>query len=317
MAQSGLYLPTGVETVGQFDVNFYPKRGWNPLSARKKNKTANVTAVLVDGVPSWLAQSIYTWLLALEKELGDRLENGQVIARMLRQPIRTNSNLGTFGLLDYPVGEFWRTAEPDLQLDIIDALLTLGGGVLIQTPAQSVFGPVREPAAKELEHILSTGGSMWRSNLAEPFGLARRVDEAMEATVTSLSQSGLDAGAAIGTAWMCCYRRNPNYDEAYRHLVLAVEAALLPITIPRDSVGTLGKAINHIKATKEKWSVGGLDNGGTVLIEALDTIWKNQERHAQPDGSIRGVTAAETEAALYTAVTIVSWRNANLITKTA
>ncbi len=39
----------------------------------------------------------------------------------------------------------------------------------------------------------------------------------------------------------------------------------------------------------------------------LRTLWHNQERHAQPDGSVVDVPRAEAEAAVSLAVVLVHW----------
>jgi hypothetical protein len=86
---------------------------------------------------------------------------------------------------------------------------------------------------------------------------------------------------------------------------------VLPIAIPNDSSGTLGKAIAHIASTVDKWTVGDLDtskqSSGQTLLAMLQTLWTNQARHATPDGTIRDVSQQEAETAVSLAVTLVHW----------
>lgn len=103
----------------------------------------------------------------------------------------------------------------------------------------------------------------------------------------------------------------PDYDRAYRDAVLAVEAVALPIAIPNNPTGTLGQVVSHISDTEARWTVGGLDStkqaSGGTLVAMLRTLWHNQERHAQPDGTIIDVGQAEAEAAVSLAVILVQW----------
>ena len=50
-----------------------------------------------------------------------------------------------------------------------------------------------------------------------------------------------------------------------------------------------------------------------ALIDMLELLWKNQERHARSDGRIVDVAGPEAEIAVSLAVTLVTWFNAGLV----
>lgn len=170
-----------------------------------------------------------------------------------------------------------------------------------------------------LDRILTDGGSLWRFETDPHWCLVRRVSEAAEQQYQQSTSNASDAADRLKTAWTACYRQNPNYDEAYRNAILAVEAVVLPETIPKDTVGTLGKAIRHMRDTASRWSIGGLGtdalSSGEVLLSMLELLWTNQQRHAKGDGTISSVCREEAEAAVGVAVTLVQWFSAGIVTK--
>ena len=83
------------------------------------------------------------------------------------------------------------------------------------------------------------------------------------------------------------------------------------MTVPRSSRATLGSVVSHVADTVGKWTVGGLEAieqpSGETLLAMLRTLWHNQQRHANTDGTIEDVSRSEAEAAVGLAVTLVQW----------
>jgi hypothetical protein len=175
-------------------------------------------------------------------------------------------------------------------------------------------------AAHELDRILVEGGSTWKTTFKPYWGLVRRISETTQAFADLASSPGTDAARKIASAWNACYRHNPDYDRAYRDAVLAVEAVALPVVAPRNKRGTLGNVVSHIADTSAKWTVGGTDTeqqtSGQTLLSMLRTVWHNQQRHAQSDGTILDVTRDEAETAVTLAVTLVHWFSSGLVKRT-
>lgn len=174
-----------------------------------------------------------------------------------------------------------------------------------------------ERAIASLAQMLTDGGSLWRFEAEPHWCLVRRVTESAEQQYAAATSEGSDSANRLRMAWTACYRQSPNYDEEYRNAVLAVEAVVLPMTIPKDTSGTLGKAIRNAKDTSARWAVGGLagqePSGVDALVDMLELLWKNQERHARSDGRIVDVAGPEAEIAVSLAVTLVTWFNAGLV----
>ncbi len=174
-------------------------------------------------------------------------------------------------------------------------------------------------AVVKLDKLLAQGGSVWKTTATPFWGLTRRANETTQALVDQASSPSTDATRKIASAWSACYRHDPDYDSAYRHAVLAVEAVVLPAILPDSQRGTLGQVVSHMRDAQDRWTVGGLDGArqtsGATLLSMLGTLWHNQERHAQSDGSIRDVGRDEAEAAVTLAVTLVHWFASGLVEK--
>jgi hypothetical protein len=268
--------------------------------------------VLVDGVPEWLEPSLFRWV-------ADRAATGgHGLARRAEQLLRIR--LPNPSNREYQLVAYWRTAEDKERLTLIDFILVEWEG-LYDAARRDMSGynatDEVERAVTSLAQMLTDGGSLWRFETDPHWCLVRRVTESAEQQYVAATSVSSDSGDRLRKAWTACYRQSPNYDEAYRNAVLAVEAVVLPVTIPNDTRGTLGKAIRNVKDTRVRWAVGGLASqepcGVDALIDMLELLWKNQERHARSDGRIVEVSGPEAEIAVSLAVTLVQWFNAGLV----
>lgn len=226
-----------------------------------------------------------------------------------------------------PFVAYWNATTVDEKVEFLDYVLhvlhTQDGASWIRTagPSRRVpasFVSPQRVLLHELELILSQGGSIWRV-VSEPFwSLERRAGETTRDLVDLVASNGSDAGLALASAWHSCYRPSPDYSKAYADAVTAVEACLLPAATPDDQTATFGKALSHVRDTQARWTVGSLKgarHSGETLVAMLQTLWQGQQRHAQPDGTIIGVTQTEAEAAVSLAVTLVHWFSAGLVVK--
>jgi hypothetical protein len=216
----------------------------------------------------------------------------------------------------------WKASDPDDRLTLIDAILSdmqdRGSDAIDNDDEEVAEGLVR--AAQQLHTILSEGGSLWGAHVGPPgWCLVRRVNDATAELVQVVVAPNTDAARKIKSAWVACYRHDPEYDGAYRAAVLAVEAVAIPLALPGATKATLGTVIAHMRDTLVRWSVGNLDApdiaSGETLLAMLKTLWQNQERHARSDGTIVDVSREEAEAAVSLAVTLVHWFTAGLVSK--
>jgi hypothetical protein len=67
-----------------------------------------------------------------------------------------------------------------------------------------------------------------------------------------------------------------------------MEAAAIPVVLPKTDVGTLGKLIAALRDKPAKWAVGlkhlEAERQVLILADMMDLIWKGQtRRHGDPD----------------------------------
>lgn len=295
---------------------------WRPLFVRESGEASDYD-VLHEGVPRWLEGSIWRWLM-------DRAaEGGPSLIYRLERRLHVELALDA----DRPLGRqhtppnallerYWRVCSSDEQLTLLDAILRdmqhRGNAALEveddETAKRLVAG------ASRLNDVLAEGGSRWGAHVDAPdWGLVRRVNDTTAEMATRASSPDTDAARKIKSAWVACYRHEPDYDRAYRDAVLAVEAVVIPLALPDATKATLGAAIAHIRDTLGQWSVGALDapqiQSSDTLLGMLRTLWHNQERHARRDGTIVDVSQPEAETAVAIAVTLVHWFTAGLVEK--
>lgn len=297
---------------------------WRPLFERD-GKSAQDFDVLHEGVPVWLDQSLWRWLMDRAAEGGpDMLAR---LERRLRRPF-TDVADRTFGVVVASPGElldrFWGFADHDSRLTLLDAILAdmFARAWDASEEGHDDYASDMGDAADHLETILASGGSAWRAHVAAPgWCLTRRVPEAMIAAVQQATAPDTDAARKLMAAWQACYRHDPDPDQAYRQAVLAVEAVVLPVTVPKSPRASLGTAAAHIRDTMDRWSVGEMDApeiaSGQVLHDMLRALWHNQERHAHPDGTIHDVSRQEAEVAVTLAVALVQWFASGLVKKSS
>jgi hypothetical protein len=284
---------------------------WQPLNLRDSPEAATYEA-LVDGIPDWLENSIWRWVIDRAATGGPALV--YKAERMLRTSIPQVSGQSA-------IGEYWATAGSEARLTLVDFLLLDLQERYERARRELDLRRVSEnhESLIRLVEMLREGGSAWQTIHTPYWGLGRRVNETMQAHVDLASSTDTDAARKIASAWNACYRHAPNYDLAYRDAVLAVEAVALAVTLPDNNRGTLGNAVSHIRDTVYKWTVGGLDAdqqaSGETLLAMLKTLWRNQQRHAQPDGSVVPVSQQEAVTAVSIAVTLVHWFSSSLVAR--
>lgn len=157
---------------------------------------------------------------------------------------------------------YWKSSSADARLTLLDAILRdmqyRGNAAFAEGDDEQAERLLQ--GAQQLHKILSEGGSLWGAHIDTPgWCLVRRVNETTVALVTSGTAPDTDAARKLKSSWAACYGHDPDYDNAYRNAVLAVEAVAIPQVLPDASTATLGTVIAHIRDTVDRWSVGHLD----------------------------------------------------------
>jgi hypothetical protein len=196
--------------------------------------------------------------------------------------------------------------QPDLMLDALDAALHLN---------QPLSGlDIAEMRLSDLDEILSLGGSVWR---VDPNGhrLIRRVAATAQADFENASSPDDMASAELQEAWTAVYGRNPDPSDAWDHSIKAVEAALIPVVVPRKDKATLGDVVGSLNARVSQWelSLHGHDDSRSAapLVAMLRLMWPNPDRHSS--GNSRKPSLDEAQAVVSLAVTVVQWVRAGVL----
>ncbi len=116
--------------------------------------------------------------------------------------------------------------------------------------------------ARNMEHILSTGGSAYAvmlksSKLQEYQGGIADIVERVPIIVTESSKDVLDSNTLIQEAWHSCYSRNPDYEKTVSGCVDALEGLFKNKYFPQDPKPTLGRFVNDFITDPLKLSFFG------------------------------------------------------------
>lgn len=207
-------------------------------------------------------------------------------------------------------------------LDVINAMLgTHRAPDWIDDPQNSELTAKYAALVTNLIESLEDGGSAY--TVAEGGRqLVERVDPtvatAVEQTIATAPPS---AATLLRDAWNQTYGLHPDPTAAYRDAVRAVEELACPMVLPRDEIRTLGKVITHLRQGGHKWAFTLVDRDGADTVEplvvVLDRLWTGQvSRHGGGQNS-RDQTAAEAEAAVHLAATLVHLLATDALTRRA
>jgi hypothetical protein len=285
--------------------------GWLPLSRRDISAAEDA---LFEGVPPHLNRPLASWIEAYLNKKPDLTER---IALRMRVPLDA-IDPGT-------LVEAVRADSIQRLLDLADTAIHLDTGLRwgldvagpednrLEASLADWIPDYRWPkgssaaAVEQLDQILEDAGSAfevdWRQRC-----LRRRVD----ATVTSAVEQAMaaDPGRHLHQAWAATYGRHPDADKAYDEAIRAVEAAAIPVILPKGKRETLGKVLAHLEQGGHKWALAieGDDSGAIApLVAMLRLLWKGHTaRHAgSPD--FRPQRLDEAQMAVHLAATLVQW----------
>jgi hypothetical protein len=289
---------------------------WVPLSQRDERPQDE--SLLEGGTPEHLAAPLMAWTadyLSLPRGRATGFLAQRVAAR-LRIPLYTSD----------PTWLVRSAREDDRLLDVVDAALYLDDALRWQI---EVVGAVPTPYAGEadwlpdadwpensnlaqavdrLDMLLTDAGSAYRVDWQHR-GLTRRVDATVAAAARQAIASVAEPGTHLQAAWHAVYGRHPDPTKAYDEAVRAVEAAAIPVVLPKGSLETLGKVRAHLQAAAAQWEIAieGKQSGAIdPLVSMILLLWEGQQRHAGGPAS-RPQRQDEAEMAVHLAATLVQW----------
>jgi hypothetical protein len=271
-----------------------------PLSRRADPDAARqFVATLHDGVPTWLRESLWSWVKPLVSAryggaasyTGLHTELARTVERACQFSIGWSGNDVLAGLTQFRKVV---TGDSMLFLDVVEYL-----SVAVASKAQR----------EALEVLLQEGGSKFRVRLDDGY-----LENRVLPTVTTSSERAFEqgtAGALLQHAWQAAFARSPNPSDAYRHAVRAVEAASKDVVVPKNDRATLGTITAALRDGRSKFrlsfpvdtTVDPID----VLLGMMQLLWTNQyDRHVTDDAPLH-VSQEEAEGAVVLAVTLVQW----------
>jgi hypothetical protein len=288
---------------------------WHPLSLRESGDYSAYDA-LRPGIPSHLRTSLWKWVADLLPTEDDLL--------------RVERKLRIDQLVYIPLGRDWALeqlqkrafADEEFFLDVVDLLLS----ELDIRPRLPDHPRYQDYLAAKvnmtlLMGMLNDGGSLWRVGATDKrLQLERRVESTVEAAAEQVMDRGDKSARHLRLAWSAVYGRHPDAGKGYGEAIKAMEAAAIPVVLPRTNAGTLGKVIAALRDKPAKWAVDlkHPEPARQVLILAdmLDLVWKGQTgRHGDPDPVAPiSVSQEQAEAAVHLAVTVVQWFNTRVVT---
>jgi hypothetical protein len=290
------------------------KTRWRPLSVRESGNYAAYDA-LHPGVPSWLRTSLWRWVAA-------RLHNEDALLRVERR-FRTELVDPSYG---YPSAiaqlQGRAFADEEFFLDVVDVVLSeLDPRV---PPDGHPFYADRRADQMDVANLakmLNEAGSVWRVGATdERLQLQRRVESTVETAAEQVMRRDGKPAQHLRLAWSAVYGRHPDAGKGYGEAIKAVEAAAIPVVLPKTGAGTLGKVIAALRDKPTKWAVvlkhPEPERQVLILADMMDLIWKGQTgRHGDPDPNAPiSVTQEQAEATVHLAVTVVQWFTVGVVT---
>ncbi|MGA5699876.1 hypothetical protein [Peterkaempfera bronchialis] len=204
----------------------------------------------------------------------------------------------------------------DEVFDVVDAALSLLRGTEARSYKQWYT------AARDLEHILTEGGSEYR--VADDLGsLEQRVDGTVREAVIVAQHSAhtAKAGSAadhLKEAWQAAYGRDPQPAVAYSQSIKAVESAAHGVLEPNNAKATLGTMIGTLRGAPNKFqtAIEG-PNGGepTAVLGMLQLLWQGQTSRHGGQTPTRPETQEAAEMAVHLAATLVQWFTAGAVVR--
>lgn len=270
---------------------------FQPLSTRTSSKKVES---LYEGIPPHLSPSL---LYFLQGKFGYRTpprggksstKTDMMFEVALRARVPVRPGLSGTNLMNDILNKCLDNEE--LFLDVVDATLSLA--------------PEKHSSLKD---IFLNAGSAWTVSPAGD-SLTRRVEPTAQKQIEEIVGSSHSASTELAEAWESAYGRSPNPSDAWDHSIKAIETALWPIVLPKNSKATLGNIEKALKDKPSKWNFGLHSHSiGSVetLHALLKMVWPNPDRHGT--GESRAPTQIEAEGVVHIAIIVVHWVQAGLL----
>lgn len=279
---------------------------WRPFGVDTGGEIAEYDA-LHEGVSSWLFTPLWEWVrraILMGTRSGGSYPDPQMLSEMGQALRMSLPNLS--GRSSHDCIKVLQQKGIDATLPIVDYLLAFA----------------READPDSLETILQRSSSAWSvGKRVGLYGLVRRVPEGVQIAADSVMGRAGRAGVRLAKAWELLYGLNPNPSEAYRHAILAIEDAVIPVVSPNNKKSTLGTVIGQM-ASDNDWKLPMMREPVScptkdVVLGMMRTVWEGQhDRHGGGEPSKPGnVSQEEANVAVLLAVAVVGWFDVRLVAR--
>lgn len=288
---------------------------WRPLGVETDDGVAQYDA-LHDGIPEWMDAAFWAWVQdGLTEQRRYRDGSGRVphlreneterLAQALRIPLPN---------LRYPGTD---PASGRQQIgSAMQVLRQHGHGLQV---ADYMLAHFPSPDAGALDALLERSKSAWRvGTRSGKRGLVRRVPLGVQVGADFVMSRSARAGVRLAEAWEDLYGLNPNPSNAYRHAILAVEDAAIPVVSPTNTSATLGTVLRQVEDQGD-WRLPMLCEHAKapsrdVILGMMRLLWHGQhDRHGGQPSAPGDVTEPEAAVAVAIATTLVQWFDAGLV----
>lgn len=285
--------------------------GWRSLSEREVSTHEDA---LFEGVPDHLTPALIRWITGY---LDNRADLTQRVALRLRVPLDTPD--------PQQLVEAVRASDSARLLDVADMAIHLDRRLRWEV---DVAGPEDNrqeasfadwipeyrwstgslaEAVEQLDQLLEDAGSAFTVDWGQRC-LKRRVD----ATVTAAAEHTMAAAPSrhLQEAWTAIYGQHPDPAKAYDEAIRAVEAAAIPVLLPKGAKETLGTVLAHLKGAGGKWALAieGAKAGDVAPLTAMvELLWKGHVARHAGGPNYRPQRQDEAEMAVHLATTLVQW----------
>lgn len=265
---------------------------WVPLSMREGRKAI---PALSEKFSPGATRSLVYWLGLVLRPHGMADTAGVLHIGMVCDIDLDTVNTFNTSLVDQLLNSAARSDS--LMVDVLDATLHRSS--------------VTTHLADRLRATLLDARSVWTLT-SDGKGITRRAERAAVQAFEQVTAQQDEAAIELTEAWSRAYDRDANASDAWDHAIKAVEAALIPLVVPKKEKANLGSVLGQWKGNAEGWRFGS--DGDIASVEkVLRLMWPNPDRH--PGSERRTPTIEEARGMVHLAVTVVQWVRDGLIAK--
>jgi len=273
---------------------------WEPFETTSEEREQR--NVLLDGVPTWIFDSVVLWLVKRFRGGKDYVDGD--LCRTIQARLEIDLQIGRGDYISSSNMEVVLAGLSDLDLlRVVDLFISVVD--------------VESESSQKMAGLLRLGRSKWTVGQRDGTpGLVEVVPAGVQDAAERAIASGGTPGMLLRRAWENLHALEPSAPTAYLNAVRAVEAIGGTIVTPRDAEPTLGK-IRSVMRDQGTWGLPLATKEHTPTQLPLDIIRALWDGHSDRHGSekFEDVTMDQARVAVMLAVTLVGMFHDGLISR--